>query len=129
VIACVSGLLSARAASVPEMRIIPDTRPLMPTVIIRGIENGELVGAMKGDVRLFLGDRQVIPDGSGAFRVPAGILKTDIRTVAVPDGMRFVASKKGKRYYSVDAAQAQGLAPKNRIYFYSEEEAKAAGYR
>jgi hypothetical protein len=114
---------------VPELRIISDTRPLVPTVILRGIENGELVGEMKGDVRLFLGDRQVIAGGSGAFRIPAGIFQTDIRTIVVPTGMRFVASKKGKRYYSVDAAQARTLAPKNRVYFRTAEEAKAAGYR
>ena len=127
--ACVSGILSATAASTLSFVIVPDTRSLLPTVLIMGIENGELVGEIRGDVRLFLGDRQIIPNGSGAFRVPAGELKNDVRTIQLPEGMHFVASKKGKRYYSVHSKQAEGLAPKNRIYFRTEEEAKAAGYR
>lgn len=120
---------SARAASAPVLSIIPDTRPLIPTVIITGIENGELLGTIRGEMRLFLGDKQIVPDGSGSFRVPAGILKTDVHTIAAPEGMQFVASKKGKRFYPVQAKQAQALAPKNRIYFRTQEEAQAAGYR
>lgn len=129
IVACVSGILSATAASSPMFMVVPDTRPLVPTVVLKGIENGELVGEIRGDVRLFLGDRQIIPRGSGAFRVPAGILKTDVRTIALPEGMRFVASRKGKRYYPVHSKQAEELTPKNRVYFRTEEEARAAGYK
>lgn len=129
IVACVSAIRFATAASSPAFSVVPDTRSLIPTVLITGIENGELIGEIRGDVRLFLGNRQIIPNGSGAFRVPAGELKTDVRTIPVPEGMRFVASKKGKRYYPVHAKQAEGLAPKNRIYFETVEEAKAAGYR
>lgn len=129
VFACISSVLSATAAPSSPLSIVPDTRPLLPTVLITGIENGELVGEIRGDVRLFLGDKQIVPDGSGSFRVPAGNLKTDVHTIAVPEGMQFVASKKGKRFYPVHSKQAEGLAPKNRIYFPTEEAARAAGYR
>lgn len=109
--------------------VVPDTRSLVPTVLLHRMENGELVGEMLGSVRMFLGDDQIIPNGSGAFRVPAGILKNDVRPIAAPEGMRFVASRKGKRFYPVSSKQAQGLSPKNRVYFPTEEAAKAAGYR
>lgn len=117
------------AAATTVFTLVPDTRPLLPTVILKGIENGELTGEVRGDVRIFLGNTQIIPNGSGAFRVPAGVLAKDVRTVAAPEGMRFVASRKGKRFYPVSSKQAQGLSPKNRIYFPTAEAAKTAGYR
>ncbi len=126
-IACIGAIRSAAAAS--AFTILPDTRPLLPTVILKGIENGALMGEVRGDVRIFLGDTQIIPNGSGAFRVPAGVLAKDVRTIVAPEGMHFVASRKGKRFYPVSSKQAQGLSPKNRIYFPTAEAAKAAGYR
>ncbi|OGJ60050.1 hypothetical protein A2881_03485 [Candidatus Peribacteria bacterium RIFCSPHIGHO2_01_FULL_55_13] len=126
-IACMGAIRSAAAAS--AFTILPDTRPLLPTVILKGIENGELTGEVRGDVRIFLGDTQIIPNGSGAFKVPAGVLAKNVRTVVAPEGMRFVASTKGKRFYPVSSKQGQGLSPKNRIYFPTAEAAKSAGYR
>lgn len=128
VIACLSSIFSAAAAP-PPFSIVPDTRSLVPTVIIEGIENGELWGQTRGNMRLFLGQTQVMPDGSGAFRVPAGMLLRDVRVIAAPDGMHFIASKKGKRFYPVHSKQAEALAPKNRVYFKTENEARSAGYR
>jgi hypothetical protein len=43
--------------------------------------------------------------------------------------MNFVASKRGKLYYPVKKAAGQQIVPENRIYFRTEEEAPAAGYR
>ena len=40
----------------------------------------------------------------------------------------FVASKTGKKYYSVDSAACKKIKEENRVYFKTEKEAEAAGY-
>lgn len=40
---------------------------------------------------------------------------------------RFVASKAGKKYYSIDAPQAKKIKEENRVYFTNDEEAKCSG--
>jgi len=114
--------------SVPmQMRDL--SRPLIPTVHLDGVYNGSLKGSMIGDARLFFGSQQVVPDQSGAFLVPAGSLLTNTIEITVPAGMRYVASRRGKKYYPVDSASASNLAPANRVYFSTAEEAERAGYR
>ena len=43
--------------------------------------------------------------------------------------MSWVASSRGEVYYRRGCANANRLAPLNRVYFRTEEEAKRAGYR
>lgn len=111
-------------ASVPPLRVVSTERPIQPVVQIDGIRNGYLEGTMLGDARFFLGGEQVLPTESGSsFRILAKtFLQNEVR-VFVPEGMRFVASKKGKKYYPVTSASANNLAPQNRVYFRTEEEA------
>ncbi|MDD5040992.1 MAG: hypothetical protein PHX87_01150 [Candidatus Peribacteraceae bacterium] len=105
------------------------SRPPVPTVHLDGVYNGSLKGSMLGEARLFLGSTQITPDASGAFLVPAGSLLTNKVEIAIPTGMRFVASKRGQKYYPVESASASNLSPANRIYFSTAEEAEGAGYR
>jgi hypothetical protein len=102
--------------------------PLAPTVRIDGVANGEVHGAVLGGARFFLGGRAVPVDQSGAFRVPATPLLTNVVSVSVPEGMRFVASRRGRKYYPVESSDAANLSPLNRIYFRTAEEAEDAGY-
>lgn len=44
------------------------------------------------------------------------------------NGAKFVASKAGKKYYSVDSSQGKKIKEENRVYFKDEKEAEAAGY-
>ncbi|NOS67679.1 MAG: hypothetical protein HOO67_04930 [Candidatus Peribacteraceae bacterium] len=113
---------------VPPTVIRDDTRALIPVVKIDGVEDGLISGSAHGDVRLFLGEKMVLPDGSGSFRVPAGDLLKNVTTVRVPSGMRFVASKRGKKYYPVASATASRLAPANRVYFPDAISAQNAGF-
>src|SRR5690606_32842978 len=50
-------------------------------------------------------------------------------TATVPAGTQFVASSRGTTYYYVGCSAWKSLAPANRIYFKSVEEARAAGLR
>ena len=45
------------------------------------------------------------------------------------EGGAFVASKTGKKFYAVDSAQGKKIKEENRVYFASEKEAEAAGYK
>lgn len=123
-------LITERRAFVSTPMQMRDlSRPLVSTVHLDGVYNGQLKGAMLGDARLFLGSEQVMPDQSGAFLVSAGALLINNIEITVPAGMRFVASKRGQKYYPVESASASALAPANRVYFRTAQEAEGAGYR
>ena len=53
----------------------------------------------------------------------------NIVEVHVPVGMKFVASKKGTKYYAVESAGGERIVPQNRVYFATAAEAEAAGYQ
>lgn len=116
-------LLGVSGAPQPPTILREDTRPLIPVVRIDGIDGAELTGVALGEVRLFHGERQILTSGSGAFRVRLpGI------TAAVPSGMRFVASKRGTKYYPAGSPSAQRLSSANVLYFRDAAAAEAAGY-
>jgi hypothetical protein len=105
-----------------------DARPRIPVVAIDGIVDGYLRGNTSGHVRLFIGEELVITDGSGTFAVPPDLFLEHIVTVDIPEGMNFVASRRGKKYYPLSSSQAKRLIPENRLYFKTAEEAQKAGY-
>lgn len=100
----------------------------VPMVTIDGIRNGELVGSIQGDVRLVAGENPVSVQEDGTFAVRDNALLTNKITVTAPEGMHFVASKRGIKYYPVDSASGQGIVPENRVYFPDSAAAEKAGY-
>lgn len=46
----------------------------------------------------------------------------------VPEGMNFVASKDGKKFYAVDSAAGKKIKADKRVYFATESDAEEAGY-
>lgn len=118
---------SRETASIP-VTITQEDITDVPVVTLEGIRDNKVVGEMSGDVRLIIGDRVVVPNGSGSFAVEEDDFLVNRITVDIPEGMRFAASKRGKKYYPIDSASAQSLAPQNRVYFRTAEEAEAAGY-
>jgi len=86
-----------------------------------------LHGEIIGSARVSIG-KHVLTQ-SGVFALDAGPILYNQIAVQVPEGARFVASKRGSKYYAVDSAGGSNLAPANRIYFSSKEEAESAGYR
>lgn len=121
-------VMSAKIQDVP-LKMVEDTRQLVPVVDMEGIKDGQLEGTLKGDVRLFLGNDPVLPDGSGAFKVPADSLFINYVRVVIPEGMRFVASKRGKNYYPVSSSAGEKIIPENRVYFRDEDAAQQAGFK
>jgi hypothetical protein len=124
------GRISAIASRrIPLTTIRPDTRSLIPAVQITGIADGELTGTIRGGARFIIGDRVVIPTGSGSFRIPPPSFLMQKAGPAVPAGMRFVASKRGKYYYPVGSTAAAKLSASNRVYFRDASVAEQAGFR
>lgn len=107
---------------------IADVASPVPTVVIAAAAPGRVEGYLTGSGRLLLGDR-LVAAGSGSF---SGFMQGSLPVVVdvpVPPGMRFVASRNGKKYYAVDSGMGNRLLPKNRVYFPDRASAEAAGYK
>lgn len=110
------------------MEITHDAGAHVSVVEIDGILNGALTGRMSGSVLMTAGDKPVIPDANGSFSIRDSSVLTNVVQIDVPDGMRFVASRRGKKYYPVDSADGQRIVPENRVYFPDEADAQRAGF-
>lgn len=124
-----SGFLSGRLLSENQSPITfaPDTRRLVPVVRIKGVRNGLLHGEITGNARVHIGNQTL--SEPGVFALDAGPILYNQVVVQVPPGAQFVASRRGSKYYAVDSSGGSRIAPQNRVYFATEKEAKAAGYK
>ena len=113
----------------PSIMLIPDERSTVPVVKIDGIRNGNLEGKMSSGVRLFLGDHLIQQNSSGTFSTSFNKFMVNHISVIVPEGMIFIASKRGKNYYRVNSSAGERISPSNRVYFKTEEEARNAGFK
>ena len=107
---------------------IDDAVAPVPTVVIEAAPTGRVEGRLYGDARVLLGN-DLVAQGSGAF---AGVMQGSLPVVVeiqIPAGMKYVASRTGKKYYDVTSAMGNRLLPKNRVYFPDRASAEAAGYK
>ena len=109
--------------------IVTDNRPKESVVIFEGVRDGKVFGSVRGEVRVWIGDNQIMLDDDGFFAEDPGPLIVNEISVLVPDGMKFVASKRGRKYYKISSNAGQRIVPGNRVYFRSANEAEMAGYR
>lgn len=114
-----------RLQSEHTLSVVPSQVSRLSTVRIEEV-GSVFTGTASGAVRLFLGEKPVAIE-HGAFRVT--LTKPAQPPSLAPAGMRFVASKRGKYYYRVNTAAANGLSESNRVYFGTEEEARQAGFK
>lgn len=129
-VGCLTGLVHAFAFEVESHppTVLHRSGSTVAAVSIASFRDGALRGTAAGPVRLFLNNAAVAiaPDGSFAAVVPS--FRVEEVSVVVPAGMRFVASKKGKKYYPVDSAGGERIVPENRVYFADTASAEAAGF-
>ncbi len=98
------------------------------SVTFEGFRDGALRGHAVGPLRLYVRDDAIMVDASGSFAIHHPAFRIEEVTIRVPDGMQFVASRKGKKYYSVTSAAGERIAPHNRVYFPDATSAEAAGF-
>ena len=125
------GFLSAhayQAAMTDPIKIYYDVPEQVPTVHLQGIRNGEVFGTVAGRARLVIGDQVLLKNTFTNFSVPAGPLLTHQITIEIPEGMKYVASKRGKKLYPVTSKRVRTIPPQNRLYFVTVEEGVAAGF-
>lgn len=129
-VGCLAGLAHAFAfeTSARPPTVVHQSGSAVAAVSVESFRDGALRGTAAGPVRLFFRGVPVdiAPDGEFSALVPA--FRVEEVSVVVPEGMRFVASKKGKKYYPVDSAGGERIAPQNRVYFPDEGSAEAAGF-
>ncbi len=121
----VSGM---RMRALAPVAVLPDGREAAPTVTVEGIVDGALLLRTAGGVRILAGNKALQADQDGVVRVSDRSLLTNKVNIQIPESMRFVASKRGQKYYPVDASAAQGIVPENRVYFPDEASAERAGF-
>lgn len=113
----------------PPMYIKEDAdHSQVPLVALDGIRNGALIGSVSSGVRLIARGKHIVPSPDGSFAIRDTTLLTNHIVIDIPDGMRFVASKRGTKFYPVASASAQNIVPANRVYFPDEESAWKAGF-
>ncbi len=129
------GFFRASREAFPEIKLVPDVNEGVATIQFTGIEKGELRGQLTGRKARVAYDKNpiLILEPGDTFGIPLPQVNSLRSSGAVvsnaPAGALFVASKHGKYYYSVSDARAQQMAPKNRIYFNSKEDAEKKGYK
>ena len=114
---------------IDSISVSHDVREEIPVVSLDAVRDSNFVGSIRGNVRFFIDDEQVIASSDHLFSVPAGTLLTNEIGVIVPEWAQFVASKNGTKYYPVFSASGDRISPQNRLYFRSAAEAEGKGYK
>ncbi len=126
-----AGRIVSVLAEAPAAPVIREDIDPPRTAVVTFDSTVPVHGTMTGAVRVFLGDRLITSDEHGAFGVvPDSTSQPAQQSAAVvpPAGMRFVASRKGKKYYPVTTKAAAQIVVGNRIYFADAASAQKAGY-
>ncbi len=127
-----TGYFYAAQSSFPEIKPIGEMNPKIATVKFIEVKNGQLIGKIAGQrARLVWNPNGIIDvDVEGDFSIPLNQinLKDYYAADALPADAQFVASAKGKYYYSVFQKMAWAISPANRVYFSSRQQAEKAGY-
>lgn len=124
------GFYRARHSAFPEFKDVGEVNPGVATLAFKGTKNGELTGKVTGrEARMIIGEK-VFSLGEGQ---EFGLPKNELCAMAAvgpefPLDAQFVASRRGKYYYSVLDERSWGLSPENRTFFKTEEEALRAGF-
>jgi hypothetical protein len=103
-----------------------------PVLRFSQIENGKIFGKIEsGEVRIFVKNKEsFILNNSefSEFSMDIREILPMLKEIPHPKNTKFVASKRGKKFYPLDSPRAFLVTPKNRIFFVSKEEAEKKGF-
>lgn len=126
------GCYNAAANSFPDIKTTDEINPGISTIKLLEVKNGYLIGKISGTgARVAYSADNILELGEDdSFKIPIGQinLKDFYFTEDIPDGAQFLASSRGKYYYSVLDSRAYAVTPKNRIFFPTQKEAENSGY-
>lgn len=126
---CIDRLLLTMEFKIDRsINIVQEEDEVMPVLNITQIKDGSLTGEADGLLRIAAGDEIAMPDDNGHLELFLGDAFVNYKTNEVPEGAQFVGSKNSNKYHPLGSYTARQIAPENRIYFLTEEEAQAAGY-
>ncbi len=126
------GYFKAKQSQFPKFKWINDINPNISTVKLLKIEGNHLKGEIVGqETRIAYHPDKILTLLPGeTFDIPLSQVQLDsyYQSNKIPENALFVASKKGKYYYSVFDSSAYRIKNENRVYFSEESEAEKRGY-
>lgn len=101
----------------------------VPVLSLEDIENGILaISTNTNNIRISIPNGEIItPHSKDTIHVDIQSILPMLKTLPAPDGMKFVASKRGKTYWSLDAPQAFLISAKNRVFYPNAQQAQEDG--
>ncbi|PIZ71698.1 hypothetical protein COY07_04425 [Candidatus Peregrinibacteria bacterium CG_4_10_14_0_2_um_filter_43_11] len=127
------GFFRGTHVTFPEIKSVPDINENVATIKLLSAENGKIKGEIAGQrVRMaYSSENNLELEPGTSFEIPMNeiTLSYYYQTRNVPADALFVASKKGKYYYSVFSKSAFGISEENRTYFSSKKEAENQGFK
>lgn len=128
-----AGHFQGKKRSFQEIEVIPDINSGVTTLKLTNVQNGKLnLEVVGGKGRIVASPSYIKEVNEGdQLEIPLNQinLSSYYRTQSIPGGALFIASSKGKYYYSVFDKAAYRITEKNRIYFGSEKEAQKSGFK
>ena len=101
----------------------------IPVLTFFQIENGELSGKItEGKARIQIENSEISILKDEKFTLDIRKILPMLREIPHPKDMKFVASKRGKKYYPVDSPRAFLVTLKNRVFFKTRDEAEEKGF-
>ncbi len=115
----------------PEIRTVADINPGIATLNINGINQGKLTGTVAGQPLRLISGKDVTEAKAGeSIEIAVGLASLQApQNPTIPINALFMASKRGKLYYSIFDSRGLEIAPQNRVYFETADEAEKAGYK
>lgn len=126
------GYFRASQKQFPEIKTVNEINPGITTIKFLEVKNGKLFGKIDGNKgRLAYSATHILEmDVGEEFEILLSdiSLKSYYQAENIPENAFFLASRKGKYYYSVFDKSAYRIKQENRIYFETEKEAEEIGF-
>ncbi len=110
----------------------------VPTINIHKIENGILPittieSIFPSEIRIIIDGKKdslfILDKKSNSIKIDVTSILPKIETIPAPAWAKFVGSKRGSTFWPLDHPRAFILAPKNRVFFKSKEDAFLHHYK
>jgi len=127
------GFYSAKTSDTPKIQMVNDVNAGIATIKLYKVSSGKLIGKLVGKkARIVYNANGVLELKKGdEFEIPLNqvLLSNYYSADTIPKNTLFIASRKGKYFYSIFDKRSLNISKKNRLYFGSKVEAINMGYK